>query len=578
VFAQFYPACRGRTRQRAAYDTPNVGNQEYEGDMITDADVIYTGGDIVTVDNAYPSAEAVAVTAGRIVAVGTTGSVLAAHQGPNTVVRDLRGATLLPGFIDPHSHYLSALTVVNQVNLFPPPAGPGADVEAIINALNNFRHERQIPAGELIVAYGYDDSAMPDGRVLHKEDLDADFPDNPLVVGHVSMHGAVLNSAAMRTYGISSETVTPPGGVIVRKPGSEEPDGLVMETAFLPIMSAMPKPTRQQEIDWSIAAQKMYASFGFTTAHEGLSHAADIALMQRAAAGGATVIDLIAFPFILELDAVLTDNPPESFGSYRDRFKLGGVKITIDGSPQGRTAYFSTPYLVDGPDGQHDWCGEEGFPQSTVDDWFAKVYGLGLPLNIHANGDAAIDVLLAAHAAAAGDEPARDRRTVAIHSQFVRPDQLDRYVEYNIIPSFFTEHTFYFGDAHIRLRGREQTDFLSPVRAALDRGLRPTNHTDFVVTPLDQMFMLWTAVNRVARSGEVIGADQRISPLEALKTITIDAARQYFEEDSKGSIEVGKIADLVVLDRNPLTVDPMAIKDIAVLETIKEGRTVYART
>ncbi|MCV7225663.1 amidohydrolase [Mycolicibacterium komossense] len=545
--------------------------------MVAYADVIYTNGEIVTINDANPAAEAVAVTAGRIVAVGDRAAV-EAHRGPDTEVKDLQGATLLPGFIDPHSHYLSALTVVNQVNLFPPPAGPGADVESILTALNDFRGARAIPAGELIVAYGYDDSAMPDGRTLHKEDLDADFPDNPLVIGHVSMHGAVLNSAAMRLYGISAETETPPGGVIVRKPGSQEPDGLVMETAFLPIMAAMPKPTPTQEIEWSIAAQQMYASFGFTTAHEGLSHAGDIALMQRAAAGGATVIDVIAFPFILELDAVLTDNPPETFGTYRDRFKLGGVKITIDGSPQGRTAYFTTPYLVEGPDGQQNWRGEQGFPQTTVDDWFAKVYALGLPLNIHANGDAAIDMLLDAHAAAAGDDPGKDRRTVAIHSQFVRADQLDRFVEYRIIPSFFTEHTFYFGDAHIRLRGREQADFLSPVRAALDRGLRATNHTDFVVTPLDQMFLLWTAVNRVARSGEVIGADQRITALEALKTITIDAAHQYFEEADKGSIEVGKLADLVVLESNPLTVDPMAIKDIAVLETIKEGRTVYARS
>ncbi len=548
----------------------------YEDDMTAPADVIYIGANIVTLVDSNPTAEAVAVEDGRIVAVGTRDDVVSAHQGPTTVVRELRDATMVPGFIDPHSHYLSALTVVNQVNLFPPPAGPGADVPSIIAALNDFRTSRQIPADELIVAYGYDDTAMPDGRTLHKEDLDADFPDNPVLVGHVSMHGAVLNSAAMRTYGISAETITPPGGVIVRKAGSEEPDGLVMETAYLPIMSAMPKPTPEQEIQWSIAAQKMYASFGFTTAHEGLSHASDIALMQRAAAGGATVIDVIAFPFILELDAVLADNPPETFGTYRDRFKLGGVKITIDGSPQGRTAYFTTPYLVDGPDGQHDWRGEQGFPQSVVNDWFTKVYGLGLPLNIHANGDAAIDMLLDAHVAAAGDEVAKDRRTVAIHAQFVRADQLDRFVEYQIIPSLFTEHTFYFGDAHIRLRGREQADFLSPMRAALDRGLRVTNHTDFVVTPLDQMFLLWTAVNRVARSGEVIGTDQRVTPLEALRAITIDAAHQYFEEADKGSIEVGKLADLVVLDGNPLTVDPMTIRDITVLETIKEGRTVYS--
>ncbi|MFN8087388.1 MAG: amidohydrolase family protein, partial [Mycobacterium sp.] len=172
-------------------------------------------------------------------------------------------------------------------------------------------------------------------------------------------------------------------------------------------------------------------------------------------------------------------------------------------------------------------------------------------------------------------DPTRDRLTVMVHSQFVRRDQLERYVRYNIIPSFFTEHSFYFGDAHVALRGKAQADFLSPMRAAIDLGLRPTNHTDFVVTPLDQLFLMWTAVNRISRSGATIGADQRITPLEALEAITINAARQYREADAKGSLEVGKLADLVLLDGNPLTVDPMGIKDIGVVETIKEGRTVY---
>jgi predicted amidohydrolase YtcJ len=183
--------------------------------------------------------------------------------------------------------------------------------------------------------------------------------------------------------------------------------------------------------------------------------------------------------------------------------------------------------------------------------------------------------LLRAHEYAAPGSLDKDRRTTVIHSQFVRPDQLDKYAAYKIIPSFYTEHTFYFGDTHVANRGKEQAFFLSPMRAAIDKGLHPTNHTDFVVAPLDQMFVMWTAVNRISRGGVVIGPDQRVTPLEALKAITIDAAYQYFEETSKGSIEVGKLADLVVLDRNPLTVAPMAIKDIKVVETIKEGKTIY---
>jgi hypothetical protein len=543
--------------------------------MATAADTVYVGGDIVTVDDTNPSAQALAVRDGRIVAVGGHDEVLAGQQGPDTRVVDLAGATLLPGFLDPHSHYINSLTVANQVNVFAPPAGPGADVGAIIQELKKFRDSQRIPRDEMIVAYGYDDTLMPGGRALHKEDLDADFPDNPVVVGHVSMHGAVLNSAAMQMFGITADTPTPPGGVIVRKPGSTEPDGLVMETAFLPIFAAMPKPTAAQEISWSRAGQLLYAAAGITTAHEGATHAADVELIYRAAEGGANLIDVVAYPFILELDEVLRSHPPQDFGSYRNRVKLGGVKVTLDGSPQGRTAYFSTPYLTDGPDGQHDWCGELGFSQDTVNGWFKQVYDLGLPLDIHANGDAAIDVALAAHEFAAADDLRRDRLTVMVHSQFVRRDQLQRYVDYRIIPSFFTPHAFYFGDAHVQLRGPEQAHFLSPMRAAIDLGLQPTNHTDFVVTPLDQMFVVWTAVNRVSRSGALIGGDQRVTPLEAIKAITINAARQYREADQKGSLEVGKLADLVVLEDNPLTVDPMAIKDIGVVETVKEGQTVY---
>lgn len=542
------------------------------------AATIYVGAEVVTVDDDNPTAEAVAVRGGRITAVGTRSDVLAAHRGPATTVVELDGATLAPGFVDPHSHYINSLSVANQVNVFAPPAGPGADIPAIINALKTFRDTHPLAPGEILVAYGYDDTLMPGGRTLSRADLDVDFPDTPVLVGHVSMHGAVLNGAALRRFGITADTPTPPGGVIVRKEGSNEPDGLVMETAFLPIFAAMPKPTPAQEVAWSRAGQLLYAAAGITTAHEGASHASDVALIQRAAASGATLIDIVAYPFILDLAEVLAANPPETFGRYVNRLKLGGVKVTLDGSPQGRTAYFTTPYLTEGPDGQQNWCGELPFSQDTVNGWFKTVYDLGLPLDIHANGDAAIDVALTAHEFAAAGDLSRPRRTVMVHSQFVRPDQLQRYIDYNIIPSFFTEHTFYFGDAHVALRGKQQADFLSPMRAAIDLGLQPTNHTDFVVTPLDQMFLLWTAVNRVSRSGEVLGADQRVTPAEALRAITVNAAAQYGEADQKGSLTPGKLADLVVLDGNPMAVDPMAIKEITVLETIKEGQSVYRRS
>jgi predicted amidohydrolase YtcJ len=166
-------------------------------------------------------------------------------------------------------------------------------------------------------------------------------------------------------------------------------------------------------------------------------------------------------------------------------------------------------------------------------------------------------------------------RTTVIHSQFARIDQLEKYSNYKIGASFFTEHCFYFGETHLKNRGKEQAYFLSPMRTALSMGIPCANHTDFNVSPIDQMFVMWSAVNRVSRGGEVIGPDERITPLEALHAITLGSAHMYQEENTKGSLVAGKLADLVILDRNPLTVDPMTIKDIKVLETIKEGKTIY---
>jgi predicted amidohydrolase YtcJ len=540
------------------------------------ADTIYQGGNIITVDDARPTAEAIAVADGRIVAIGASSEIDRAHRGSTTKVVDLAGKTLLPGFLDPHSHYFSSLSVATQVNLFAPPAGPGKDIPSIVSELKQFRDAQSIPKGALIQAYGYDQNAMPNGVGLTRDDLDLDFPDNPVLVGHVSMHGAVLNSAALKQFGISAATVTPPGGVILRKPGSNEPSGLVMETAYLPIFSSLPEPSAEQEIAWSRAGQMLYAAAGITTAHEGATHAAQLAVMQRAAAGGADIIDVIAYPFMTDFDAVLAKNPPDTWGKYTNRVKIGGAKVTLDGSPQGKTAHFTTPYLTGGPGGEKNWRGEPGFPEKDVKAFFKKVYDLGLPLNVHANGDAAVDMLLRAHEYAAAGDLGKQRHVTVIHSQFVRPDQLDAYVAYSMTPSFFTEHAYYFGDTHILNRGEKQAFFLSPMRAAIDKGLRPTNHTDFVVAPLDQMFVIWTAVNRISRGGVVVGPDQRITPLEALKAITINAAYQYGEQDSKGSLEPGKLADLVILDGNPLAVDPMTIKDIAVVETIKAGKTIYA--
>lgn len=542
----------------------------------SEADTIYVGGDIITMNDAQPSVEALAVKDGKILAVGDRKAIEARNKGANTSVLDLAGKALLPGFIDAHSHYINSLLVANQAKLYAPPVGPGKDVESIVAELKKFAEERKIPKGEMIMAYGYDDTVMPGGRLLNRDDLDAAFPDNPVRVDHVSMHGAVMNSSALKKYGYSAETVTPPGGVIVREEGTNEPYGLIMESAFLQAMEQSEPMTPEQEIEATKAGQMLYAEAGITTAHEGATHLANFQTMKRASDAGANVIDVIAYPFITDVDKVLAEFPITEWGTYKNRFKVGGVKITIDGSPQGRTARFTTPYLTGGPAGEKDWLGELTFPQDTVNQMVKKVYDMGVPLNLHANGDGAIDAFFTAHEAAAADDLSKDRHVTMIHAQFTRADQIPKYVEYKIRPSFYTLHTYYFAEAHIANRGDVQAMYISPVRDAIDAGLHPTNHTDFVVAPLDQMFMLWSAVNRVSRAGAEIGPDQRVTPLEGLKTMTIWAAEQYGEQDLKGTLEAGKLADLVILDKSPLEVDPMSIRDIKVVQTIKEGTIIYA--
>jgi predicted amidohydrolase YtcJ len=539
------------------------------------ANVIYVSADIITMNDAEPVAEALAVKDGKILAAGKRADVEAAHKGAGTTVIDLGGKTLLPAFIDGHSHYINALSVASQAQVYAPPSGTGKDVESIIAAIKAFAAQRQIPKGELIVAYGYDDTVMPDGRLLNRDDLDAAFPDNPVRVDHVSMHGAVLNSLALQKYGYSAETVTPPGGVIVRKEGTSEPYGLIMETAYLPVLAQAETMTPEQEIAATKAAQILYAQAGITTAHEGATHLPQFETMKRAADAGANIIDVIAFPFVTDVEKIIEAYPVSNWGRYDKRFKVGGVKITVDGSPQGRTAAFTTPYLTGGPGGEKDWRGELTFPQEVINQAVKRVYDLGLPLNLHANGDAAIDAFFRAHEFAAAGDLTRDRKVTMIHAQFTRKDQIPKYLEYKIRPSYYTLHTYYFADAHIANRGPEQASYISPMRDSIDAGLRPTNHTDFVVAPLDQMFMLWSAVNRISRSGAEIGPGQRVTPLEGLKAMTIWAAEQYGEQAAKGSIGPGKLADLVVLDKNPLKVDALAIKDIKVLQTIKEGQTIY---
>jgi predicted amidohydrolase YtcJ len=551
------------------------------------ADIIYRDGTVLTMVDERREAEAVAIAAGRIVAVGSADEVLATRGDATTVV-DLMGRTLMPSFIDPHGHFMNAVQVVKWANVQGVPAGPITRVADFVPVLQEHVRKLDLRPGDWIIGYGYDRSNLVEQRELTVDDLDPAFPDNPVMLIHSSNHGAILSSNALKKVGYDENTETPAGGVIVRKPGTNVPAGLIMETAFLPIFADMPQPTERELLDTLDAAQQIYARVGVTTCQEGATHAKDLRFLRKGAAEGLLYLDVVSLPFILEIPALVKEYAPDfsgapmelpdqsatAFGTYRDHLKLQGIKFLLDGSPQGKTAFWTEPLLTGGPAGERNWRGRPVLPPEVINQALAEAYAKGIQVFCHANGDAAIDMAIDG-LRAAGARAADDRRSVVIHSQCMRPDQLDAYVELGITPSFFTAHTFYWGEEHLANLGPDRAGFISPMASAFAKGLHCSNHTDFSVTPMEPMRVMWSSITRTSKKGTVIGPDERIDIWQALRSQTIEAAWQLFEENLKGTLEPGKLADLVILDANPLAVEPDALLDVSVIETLKEGKTVY---
>lgn len=536
------------------------------------ADRIFVG-NVITMDDARPAAEAVAIAAGTILAVGSKDEVMRL-QGPATEVVDLAGRTLLPGFMDGHSHFINAVRFAKWANVSAPPVGPVKTFADLIGVLQAQKAKLGLKPGEWLMGYGYDVTAMDETRDLTRADLDPHFPDNPVLLLHVSLHGAVLNTAAFKASNFDLFAPTPPQGMTARIDGTNEAAGLVMEHSFLPIYMNMPTPTQEQQLDAMDAAQQYYASNGYTTAQDAPMEPPTRPLYHQAADRGLLYLDVVGYVNWLEFAQLVKTNGEPFKQPYDNRFRIGGVKVVGDGSPQGKTAFWTQPLLTPGPNGEKNWRGSPNVTPEDLNAILKLAYDNGIQIMIHCNGDATIDMVLEAHEAAGA--PA-GKRTVIVHSNFVRSDQLDKYVTYGFLPSFFTNHTFFWGDVHVENLGKERAYFMSPTHTARERGVRFTNHSDYAVTPLDPMFILWTATNRVSRSGQVIGADERITAHEGLRALTIDAAHQYGEEARKGSIEVGKLADFTILDADPTRIDVAEIKNVKVSETIKEGKTIYKR-
>ena len=541
------------------------------------AKIILFNADVVTMDEAMPSAQAVLVEEGKIVKVGTNEEILALKDG-ETLVRDLEGKILMPGFIDPHSHFTAVAYALLMVNAKPSPSGRCDTKEALLEEFKK-NYEENMDAwakGEWLMAMGYDPSVFPDKQHITRHDLDTISTEVPISCIHASGHMSVLNTKALQMLGYWGDFEVPEGGTVEMLPDGT-PHGLVTELAYMdPAVQAKTVPPSFERVLGALGkAANLYASYGLTTAQDGRVTNGELQLLNYGGQMGFINIDVVglADPGIAE--EVLVKG--QKVGPYSNHTRIGGYKLFLDGSPQGKTAWLSKPYY-EVPDGYDaDYCGFQIFPDEEVvrhckicleNDW---------QLNVHCNGDAACEQLIRCYTQAIEETGLKkDLRPVMVHCQTVRDDQLDRMAEIGMVASFFLDHIHFWGDYHYTsVLGHDRGMHISPIREALKRGINYTMHQDSPVVNPNALFAVHNAVNRKTPAGRVLGEDQKLTAYEALKAITINGAYQIFEEDSKGSVTAGKVADLVVLDSNPMKVDGDKIKDIVVLETIKEGKTIY---
>jgi predicted amidohydrolase YtcJ len=571
------------------------------------ADVIYHGGPILTMLNDGDRADALAVKAGRILAVGSLAEVMT-KKGPDTQVEDLKGKCLMPGFFDPHSHVVMQSVKFNTANLDPKPIGEAGSIADIQRIIREWIDKKKLKPGQWVIGWGYDDTGIKEQRHPTREDLDAVSTEHHILLMHISGHLMAGNSRMLEEIGVTAQTKDPEGGVIQRKSGTSEPNGVLEENAMFLVLKKLPMPAPERAMEIIEEGLRFYAAAGITTAQDCATFKGTWRLLAAMEQAGKLPIDVIAWPMFKGVD----DESFKAIAAKRgaaSRLRLGGIKLVVDGSIQGCTAYLSQPYHVQPSNTQKitaDHCdGEEaetlfislenqtgiskdqvkagkgyrGYPSMTqeqVETWLKRCDDNGLQIQVHTNGDAATDTLIEAVKKVRADKARPDLRTTIIHAQTMREDQLDFSAEHGLTPSFFPIHVNFWGDRHRDLfLGPERAARISPSRSALDRNIKITLHHDAPIAGIEMLTVVWAAVNRVTTGGKELGPEQRITPFEALRAITADAAWQNFEEDRKGTLEIGKLADLVILSEDPLAADPMTIKNIQVMETIKEGGSIY---
>ena len=542
-------------------------------EVIKVSHVIYFNGPIICMDDANKNCEAIVVETDKIIAVGEYEKL--SQQYPKATSVDLKGQTLLPGFIDAHSHIVAVAQSQLMTNL-----SDAKSVEDVIIKLSTYLSENPLREGAWLLGLGYDQTKFDSKLHPTKFDLDKVSTQIPIFVTHASGHIAATNSKALEQLGYSKTQYEVPEGGVVKTVSSDskEANGVLEESAFLAPekRQCIAGPTFEDVLGALVKAQKLYASYGITTCQDASVDKELNQLLGFAAQKQLLTLDVIGYalqPVTLEL----MDGKTTFDAVYENRYKLLGGKMFLDGSPQGKTAWLTKPYY-EVPKGQaSDYRGYQVQSDEDVVTYLTHCLSQNIQVNCHCNGDAAIDQFISCYKRARDlTKNETDLRPVMVHAQTVREDQLDEMATLNIIPTFFLDHIWYWGDYHYEsVLGEERANRISPAKSALDRNLSFTLHQDSPVVMPNMILAVHNAVNRQTPTGRILGENQRLTVMEALKAVTINGAYQYFEEATKGSLEVGKVADFVIVDKNPLTTSSQQLKEIVVLETIKAGQTIY---
>jgi len=543
---------------------------------------------ILTMDEAYPTADSMLFRGGNVIAVGEE-RTLREKLPWFTRLIDMSGKTVLPGFIDAHSHFPSSGLVHAGLDLTPPPMGTVSTLQNLLEVVRGA--ETSAAPGDWIIGFNYDDANLTEGRHPIRAELDDIAPNNPVYLWHRSGHMGVANTMALKLMASDLDDVLINQirlAAVRRALADSSHNGLLQEDEAAPMRFLLDQISYRQLLNAFLSARDEYLASGITTAQNGFADIATMRLLKWAQRLGVLPMRLIMWPahkkVAHKLAAGLQESSPglkelslaESleWSSDPENFFISSIKLIADGSPQGRTAWVTQPYL-----GEYESGRDRGFPHLPPDDFTKLVkryHDQGFHLAIHGNGDAAIDLIMDSIESAQRANPRADARHVLVHGQLVRPDQLQKLAALNISVSFFPAHTYFWGDWYKDvILDAERAERISPLSLAQKEGVKFSLHSDAPVTPISPLQILWSSTTRETFAGDILGAEFAISPERALKALTIDAAWQNRTEHDRGSLEVGKLADFVVLSGNPLTAAD--VRDLTIDEVWINGEQEYSR-